>query len=890
MNRWLALLFVLLIPFVACGQVTYNYPHDAWGGNTNLPCTNPAWPPATTSNPDGSTTVFRLSISAISRTSNIATVTVSSTASLATGAGIVISSVADNSFNTVALTTVPSAGPTLTILNGTQFTYPNTGANGSSSGGSASPANWYFQQQAGAAPQPKYWCSPAGNHKWLIGVTAGECPNGGTKIFATKYGSSVVTAENDCIAFLTANGFTGLGDQFKASSDYAISSINFTDTPQYSTSNLSLEAGDATHDWRQIISPVFNTLAGNAREGNPIGCIDYFAPQFAVFNQNWLASQDNFSKLSSYRMGITVGGSDTSACSANGPDFDSFPVTHQSSRVGYLALTASPIQTWNNQTNRGGTFLYADPINYTKALMVSPPTTCSGTVPRNGSVVAPCSIATMLTKKYGTVGALNSQWGSTYTTLGSSGICLGYGAQVIAQLGCGSGAALSVGTGNGSTLIFSIAGHANTDPFSVQILVNGIVVAGDCPPTPQFVHGCSGSAGIGSISGVNISGGTINYSTGALTVIWTGGHAPTGPITANLVFGGWPKNGPGGGGTGLLDEDGSGSWMGNNAICLLAVAGGGPGTTSYACRFGNPGNYDTTINANQNFAADMQIEWEREFFGQGFSTIRSGMKAANPHSLYGSPETTGNWGAPPFRSVLEACNLYCDWLYAVDNSYNSPDAPTRTAITNYYTKYFTGPMLSGMLRTSCPDSALANDPGGGNTLISCQGSAVFSPNQVARGLEYYNSVNQMLTTPSFNNTILWVGLTWWQLNDCDQDFAKPNNWGLKSCGPMPVGACTGSGKVNCAVTNNAYDGREAVSSVLACSPPSASFNCGLEPDPGTSPVNAVRPFGNLLGGLTGVKAANFLWLGAPTPPVPSAPQVIIGGNQGNLSGSQGGIQ
>jgi hypothetical protein len=89
------------------------------------------------------------------------------------------------------------------------------------------------------------------------------------------------------------------------------------------------------------------------------------------------------------------------------------------------------------------------------------------------------------------------------------------------------------------------------------------------------------------------------------------------------------------------------------------------------------------------------------------------------------------------------------------------------------------------------------------------------------------------------------------LNDCDTDPGSPNNWGLKTCGGVT------SGGVNNATVNNAYDGHEAAAGVVACSPPSQAFVCGNEPNPGAA---AVRPFTDLI---TGVKAANALWLVIP---------------------------
>lgn len=72
------------------------------------------------------TQVGKYTISSISRTSNVTTVTTSSAHFLTSGESVVVSGVADNTFNGTF---------TVTVTGSTTFTYPNTGTNGSSSGG-----------------------------------------------------------------------------------------------------------------------------------------------------------------------------------------------------------------------------------------------------------------------------------------------------------------------------------------------------------------------------------------------------------------------------------------------------------------------------------------------------------------------------------------------------------------------------------------------------------------------------------------------------------------------------------------------------------------------------------------------------------------------------------
>jgi hypothetical protein len=139
-------------------------------------------------------------------------------------------------------------------------------------------------------------------------------------------------------------------------------------------------------------------------------------------------------------------------------------------------------------------------------------------------------------------------WGSSYTTFDSSGVCVG--SQPIKR--ASSVSADSVGTGNGSTLTFSTTLSPPTVlGFSLQILVSDRPVAGDLRNATLY--------------GQNACG-TINYSTGALNITFTAGHAPASgeAITATYVANGW------GIGAGFLDEDDrpAHTWMGTDWIAM----------------------------------------------------------------------------------------------------------------------------------------------------------------------------------------------------------------------------------------------------------------------------------------------------------------------------------
>ncbi len=144
-----------------------------------------------------------------------------------------------------------------------------------------------------------------------------------------------------------------------------------------------------------------------------------------------------------------------------GPDFHTIPAGKTNVDLGYLVLITSPVQTFNPQgTYAGQQLLYADPKVYAKTAMASPPATCS--------IATPCSLRDYLYKKYsGNIAALNTAWGSNYTTFDSSGTAAT--GQVI-------------GTGDGKTAQFSTAlPLVPVSPMSLTVKVAGVPVGGDCP-------------------------------------------------------------------------------------------------------------------------------------------------------------------------------------------------------------------------------------------------------------------------------------------------------------------------------------------------------------------------------------------------------------------------
>jgi len=246
-----------------------------------------------------------------------------------------------------------------------------------------------------------------------------------------------------------------------------------------------------------------------------------------------------------------------------------------------------------------------------------------------------------LVAKYGTIAALNSAWGSNYTTFDSSGTTV---------------TGESLGTGNGSTTAFSkILTGIIVSKFSVQILVGGKAVAGD--------------NGSGTLWGPTASG-TINYATGAMSVTFSSAPATGATVSVNYIKNGW------GIGTGLMDEDARPThllWTGIDFTFMADV--------------------------NATVKADLD-DYLFQIASHYFSMCRNGIQNWLPGTLYLGPDTLGSWGAPSDRNVLKAAAQYIDVM-----AMGGTPPMNQTMIDFIYTYFGDKPFYTGEFRTANGDSA-----------------------------------------------------------------------------------------------------------------------------------------------------------------------------------------
>lgn len=688
----------------------------------------------------------------------------------------------------------------------------------------------------------RWWlCSTSGHHFFFEGIGAWQPSNP-----RGKYGTNnaaALNAQNEALSWnFNASGQKTYGSgRFPCPGCVESPCSDCKLLPMIQTFEMLPRATDNGDGYAPAGTVTKNLTWGSNASGAPW----YFKPLLDVFDDNLVvyltaymrsnANQNNFQgyKNNAHVIGVMIGDNDFFLGVGPGPDFDAggnaYGGGKNESDPGRLVLTTSPIQTFSPNPAQGGPGdapqLYADTKVYAKTAMASPPASCT--------LATPCSVRDYLYKKYGgSIGALNTAWGSNYTTFDSSGTNR-------SQDICTS----TTWNGGDATCSDTLT-YPNISPHSVAVTVDGVRQAGDCP----WFAGNTTSGGYalkwcgalatnsGYLGGRNNNTiartSTIDYRTGAVTINFklapaAGAHT----ITISYTQNGWMN------GTGLMDEDGrNSSWVGTNAVCLLPVNGGGPGTDSWACRPGNPGSWPLP-NANATTAADIEA-WVGQYSAKFFSAT-TGVVHANTKVLSMGTDSVGIWMQPANKNIYVGAAGNIDIMFQ-ELGWN-PDDDSGSGVTTeaaykaayeYVTRYYGDhPMMNFYESNANPDSAMAgHGPSGVLTFAS----------QAHRGQGYLNLIMDMLNTPSFNGTRQWVGISWWGW----QDFGnEKTNWGLKT------------------LADNAYDGHEDVTADVSCSPPLEKYKCGGEKE----------DYGDTI---SWIKRANRVWIekAEETQPTQSPPK------------------
>jgi hypothetical protein len=450
------------------------------------------------------------------------------------------------------------------------------------------------------------------------------------------------------------------------------------------------------------------------------GIADYYDGNWSTFLTNELANdyQANMIRSSAYKqymIGVSLDDSDDLFGFGAGPDFTTEPQKGSNNpHLGWLVLVMAPTQTASSQYSK----IYPDTTVYSKKAL-------------HHQMVA----------KYGTISALNSAWGSNYTTFGSSGKTI---------------KGEVVGTGDGSTTQFNATlGNPTVTQFTLQVRVARKAVGGDL--------------GDGTLWGPGLSG-SIDYTTGALSITFHVAPAKGARITANYVQNGW------GIGSGLMDEDGRPShqgWVGTDYVYMTDVA--------------------------PNLKKDLDRFLYR-IANRYFSVQRAKVEAWLPGTIFMGPTTLGTWSVPSNRNVLKAAAKSLD-VMAIGGGW-----PLSQAELDFIYKYFGDkPFYVGAYRTANSDSAFWRYQGGPNDF----------PTQPDRGNDYLSVAGAFPTGAySANGSRPYVGVVWWQYLD---NWGEKSDWGLVSLSDNAYDgheAVKGSGGV----------GHRTV----PCSPPLEQYRCGGE--------------------------------------------------------------
>jgi hypothetical protein len=657
-----------------------------------------------------------------------------------------------------------------------------------------------------------YFCDPAG-HGFISMSVGGVGPisnptldcNGvnAYPIYAAKYGDATYNWGWQTLKRMTTWGFNSVGQD----------SIGFV-LPDTTCSNCNWPGGaqpipvpfmteikpaeSASVNVNNYLSePIKDEMSGtnhNYSGWRGAALFDVFDPKLNTWLQSALASTTNpgIQEIVSndpYLLGVLTDDSDYFWGSGSGPDF--VVSGHTNANIAWMTLITSPLQTYIESTPFGNkSFLYQTTQVYSKTLATNPTTPCS--------IANPCSLRDYLWQKYsGNISALNTAWGSNYTTFDSTGV------QVNDE---------KIGVGDGSTIVFThTLAHSPLSPYSVLISVGGVAQIGDCP---WFHSGCgtttanTGSLGSPTASYITQSSSSINYSTGALSIAFVTPPPLGASITANYVYNGWMS-----GGTGLMDEDGSHTaWVGTNWFCL---EGPDPNYPAYFSCSGGGGGSNPVPNANPILGADLD-NWVSQMAAKYFKTMHDDLKAASNVPYWGL-DIIGSWGGPAYSKFMQGAAPYLDGAYITDlGQYESSSIAEFNARYQYVTQYLGDlPLVTFNDLTSEADSSMSCHP------ISSQTDF---PTQAARGQAWYDMINALTTTPGHNGTYPIVGFDLWSW----QDFQNAN-MGLVS------------------IHDNAYDGHEAVMGTIACSPPLQAFACGGE-------------LANYGDAISQIRAGNLLWL------------------------------
>ena len=659
------------------------------------------------------------------------------------------------------------------------------------------------------------FCSPAGHAMFARGFyvfddnTSKTDESGGSSAsYSTaKYGNTTSSWAPPQLTRIKNWGFNMVGPfsnayarPFWSGQTVKVPFILFENSSVYSLTNRNSWGSGPVKEFLHLANSRWNGYRPSC------GIADYRDPNWATYvsgtmKNDYVTQQTAAASTADkgYLLGVSFDDSDCLHGFGAGPDFATQPAGNNDFRLGYVAMFVPPTQYASSSMAQ----IYPDATVYVRKRLND-----------------------LLQAKYGTVASLNPAWGSAYTTFDSSGTCVGSQPITCAN----TAAADTVGSGNGSTLSFSSTlSHTTVSAYSVAIYAGGKLVGGD--------------TGAGKIYGPSLSG-TVNYSTGALSLTFSGtAPASSAAITASYIANGW------GIGTGFQDEDcrsahGSYCGSGNQTVTMSDV----------------PSTVQADLNALTQDIANYYASTLNSAIQSWASA--SGFVGHVPHL---GPSTLGTWTAPPDRYVLQGFAGNVDaWQYGgvgtftqaeldyihtymgdvglIEGEYRTANAESPYAYPNSAAVHAGSSVTvtivtpSQFINTSTLIDVTCN--AADYNAIEVRPTAVTSatvtynasgtpaeaatvcnlrvsdknvggfPTQAARGQDFLTKVSALPTRAfTANGTRPYVGYLWWQYQDNQSELL---NWGVIT------------------LRDNAYDGTENVNPAVSCVTIITSATCGNE--------------------------------------------------------------
>ena len=903
----------------------FNYAADDYGGLLSVQCSpNP----------------HAVTITSASQSGTTQTVIVSSVSNFAVNEAMLISGTGTAMDWTYTPNNATDGASYITAINAGTKTLTLTAAASHTVGtvtvGTVTPGRYYIQTintPFGSGPQ---FCDPEQRWQWftVVGAAGGQTyqsAGGITANLSTKYGSYCNATQALQAQFVNTLNFNGIGPDpdstyllaGNCTTNTKLSTFTDNNVSTYASANLGGYISQPLIDLNAAVDNFYNpTSGGNA----PL--VDYFNPNWETFIQGLILNFNPAITNGNYRspkfMGTPGDDTDFTKLPDAGDHFHTIPISHQSVDPALQVMVTSPLMTLEAVPTASiyaagwpTPYVFANPLNYSKTPVASPPATCA--------VATICDLYDFLHKEYTTAAALNTAWCYVQFLYHLRLAAAFATAILIHGAARPAGQAASLGTG---VTTYTPTLNSPTSPHSVQILLNGVAIGGDCPFFSAVLQtGCTGSTGTGNILGPGVwkallavpldfvrtdsngnieeatvagtSGAsvpswpgtctgsqtttdgtitwtclgpgiantsTITYSTGVTSIVFNSALSGSYTVTLNYMKNGWTQ------GTGVMDEDGRNTtWIGTNYVCLVqppafanntnyalnqiiydnpsgswqivTVAGNSVGSTpSFSAGQGaatvaggatfqslglpvcgvEAGSDWGPINANQTFAADMAT-WLAQESGAYFSGIQTAYHAVYPDLLYGGSDNIGVWNDPPRAGVLQAAQVYTDWMYT--GSFVAPNLdPNALAKYSFQTQYYQRPMIVYHALVST------------QSLYGCDGNPLCFSTQLLKGQQYFLNTQEQLTTLSYNGTFQNAGNQWWGSHPF-----QSSDFGFNTS------------------LDNLYDGNDNVTASVPCSAPLAVYTCGSETSGSWNGVTLISQ----------IASANLLWTqgSVPTPPV-----------------------